>query len=411
MPDRPMHNVAFVAPFAFDTTLRFVSAAAEHSGARLALVSQDPLEKFPAELRARLAAHQRIDNALDPGVIAAGVEAVARRMGPVDRLLGTLEQLQVPLAEVRERLGLEGMGMEAAENFRDKARMKTVLREAGLPCARHRLIGTADDALDFVREVGYPIVVKPPAGAGAKATFQVADDDALSGALLQAPPHPDRPMLGEEFVQGSEHSFDGVSIGGELVWHSLTHYLPTPLDVVRNPWIQWCVLLPREVDDPGFDDVREAAARSLDALGMTTGVCHLEWFRRGDGSIAISEVGARPGGAQISKLISYAHDFDFYRAWARLMIDHAFDPPRREYAAGAAYLRGQGQGRVRAVHGLARAQQEIGSLVVESNLPRLGQFPSGSYEGEGFVILRHRQTEVVNKALYRLISLIRVELG
>ncbi len=406
-----MHNVIFVAPFAFDTTLRFVSAASEHAGARLALVSQDPLEKFPAELRSRLAGHLRIDNALDPAAIAAAAEELSRRIGPVDRLLGTLEQLQVPLAEARERLGIEGMGADTAENFRDKARMKTVLREAGLPCARHRLIGEVADAVDFIREVGYPIVIKPPAGAGAKATFSVENDDALSGVLLQLPPHPDRPLLGEEFMQGSEHSFDGVSIDGQLVWHSLTHYLPTPLDAVRNPWIQWTVLLPREVDDPAFDDVREAAARSLDALGMGTGVSHLEWFRRSNGSIAISEVGARPGGAQISKLISYAHDFDFYRAWARLMIDHAFEPPKREYSAGAAFLRGQGQGHVRRVHGLARAQREIGPLVVETNLPRLGQPPSGSYEGEGFVILRHRQTEVVEKARHRLISLIRVDLG
>ncbi len=406
-----MPNVAFVAPFAFDTTLRFVSAAAEHTGGRLALVSQDPLEKFPAELRDRLAAHQRIKNALDPNEIAAGVEAVAAHTGKIDRLLGTLEQLQVPLAEVRERLGIDGMGADAAENFRNKAQMKTVLREAGLPCARHRLIGTVDDAREFVREVGYPIVIKPPAGAGAKATFSVEDDDSLSDALLQVPPHPDRPLLGEEFMQGSEHSFDGVSIDGQLIWNSLTHYLPTPLDAVRNPWIQWCVLLPREVDDPRFDDIRQAAADSLDALGMVTGVSHLEWFRRGDGTIAISEVGARPGGAQISKLISYAHDFDFYRAWARLMIDHTFDPPKREYSAGAAFLRGQGRGRVRKIHGLAQAQREIGSLVVESNLPRLGQTPSGSYEGEGFVIIRHRETEVVDKALHRLISLIRVELG
>ena len=146
-------------------------------------------------------------------------------------------------------------------------------------------------------------------------------------------------------------------------------------------------------------------------LGMVTGVSHLEWFRRGDGSIAISEVGARPGGAQISKLISYAHDFDFYRAWARLMIDGTFDPPGREYAAGAAFLRGQGRGRVKAIHGLRRAQQEIGPLVVETDLPRLGQSPSSSYEGEGYVILRHHETRVVEKALHRLISLIRVELG
>jgi hypothetical protein len=171
------------------------------------------------------------------------------------------------------------------------------------------------------------------------------------------------------------------------------------------------VLLPREVDDPSYDDVRSEAARALEVLGMETGVCHLEWFRRGDGTVAISEVGARPGGAQISKLISYAHDFDFYRAWARVMIDGAFDPPERRYAAGAAYLRGQGEGRVKAVHGLDRAQRELGHLVVEAQLPRVGQLPSSSYEGDGFVILRHPETGVVEDALRRLISTVRVELG
>ncbi len=406
-----MTNVVFVAPFSFDTTLRFVNAAADTPGVRLAILSQDRLEKFPAELRQKLAAHWRVENALDADHLTTGVEGLAKQLGSVDRLLGTLEQLQVPLAAVRERLDIDGMGVEAAENFRDKGRMKTVLRDAGLPCARHHTITTEADAVSFIDEVGYPIVIKPPAGSGAKGTFSVEDEATLRDALRQNPPHPQRPLLGEEFVQGSEHSFDGVSIDGKLVWHSLTHYTPTPLEVVRNPWIQWCVLLPREVDDADFDDIRVAAANSLDALGMTTGVSHLEWFRRPDGSLAISEVGARPGGAQISKLISYAHDFDFYRAWAQLMIDHTFDPPERRFAAGAAFLRGQGQGRVQAIRGLSQAQEEIGSLVVETNLPRLGQSPSSSYEGEGFVILRHRETEVVEKALRRLITLVQVELG
>ena len=218
-------------------------------------------------------------------------------------------------------------------------------------------------------------------------------------------------MLAEEFIQGLEHSFDGVSIDGRLVWHSLTRYDPSPLEVMRNPWIRWCVLLPREIDDPEYDDVRTSAGEALDALGMDTGVCHLEWFRRGDGSIAISEVAARPGGAQISKLISYAHDFHFHRAWARVMIDGTFDPPERRYATGAAFLRGQGRGRVARIRGLAKAQQDLGPLVVESHLPRTGQFPSSSYEGEGFVILRHPETEVVRDGLRRLISTVRVELG
>lgn len=407
-----MRNVLFVAPFSFETTGRFITAAAEHPDTRLVLLTQDPLEKFPQPLRDRVGGHWRLDNALDPDQIAAAVEAVRQRIGPVHRLLGTLEHLQVQLAEVRERLSIEGMGVEAARRFRDKSLMKTVLREAGVPCARHRLITTEADADAFVvDEVGFPVVIKPPDGAGAKATYAVHDTAALRDVLRRHLPSPERPLLGEELIVGTEHSFDGVSIGGKLVWHSLTHYLPAPLDVVKNPWIQWCVLLPREIDVPAYDDVREVAARSLGVLGMETGVCHLEWFRRRDGSIAVSEVGARPGGAQISKLISYAHDIDFYRAWARVMIDGAFDSPTREYAAGAAYLRGQGEGRVKRIHGLEEAQREIGSLVVESDLPRLGQAPSGSYEGEGYVILRHRETEVVERALRRLITLVRVELG
>ncbi|MEM1206848.1 MAG: ATP-grasp domain-containing protein [Acidobacteriota bacterium] len=406
-----MRTVAFVAPFAFETTLRFVDAAADVPNVRLVLISQDPPAKFPEPLRRKLSAHLQVTHAIDSMVILEAVREIEAKAGPVHRLLGTLEQLQVPLAAVREKMGIEGMGVEAAQNFRDKARMKDALRAADVPCARHRLIGTEDDAWSFADETGYPIVVKPPDGAGAKATFSVDGGEALAKVLRDVPPHPKRPLLAEEFIQGSEHSFDGVSLGGEVVWHSLTDYLPTPLDVVRNPWIQWCVLLPREIDDPKYDDVRSAAKASLDALGMDTGVCHLEWFRRGDGSIAISEVGARPGGAQISKLISYAHNFSFYRAWAGVEIDGRFDPPERAFAAGAAFLRGQGKGKIKRIHGLGRAQQEIGHLVVESNLPKLGQVPSSSYEGDGFAILRHPDTDEVRRALYRLISLVRVELG
>jgi hypothetical protein len=144
---------------------------------------------------------------------------------------------------------------------------------------------------------------------------------------------------------------------------------------------------------------------------MGTGLSHMEWFRREDGSVAVSEVAARPPGAQFTTLISYAHDMDFYRGWARLMAYETFDPPPRRYAAGIAFLRGQGQGRVRAVHGLARAQQELGPLVVEVRLPQAGQAASGSYEGEGYVVLRHPETAVVAGALQRLVRLIRVELG
>lgn len=406
-----MLNVAFVAPFYLPTTLRFLEAAAELADVRLGVVTQEPLERTPASLRQRIAAHVRVEDALSAEGIHVGLRRLSAELGGIDRLLGALEDLQVPLGELRDATGIVGMGAEAARNFRDKSRMKDVLRAHGLPCARHALVRDEDEATAFSDATGFPLIVKPPAGSGARGTFRVETPAQLRTAIAMSRPSAERPTLVEEFVVGEEHSFDAVSVGGRLVWHSINHYLPSPLEVLREPWIQWCVLLPREVDSPRYEEIRRVAGPALDALGMETGLSHMEWFRRPDGSAAISEVGARPPGAQFVTLISQAHDFDLYRAWARLLVFDEFDPPPRPYAAGAAYLRGQGRGPVRRVAGIEEIANDLGPLCVEWRLPRAGQAQSASYEGEGYIIVRHPRTEVVEEALGRIITRVRVELA
>src|SRR5690606_1576667 len=96
--------------------------------------------------------------------------------GPIHRILGATEQLQVPMAEARLALGIPGMDTDAAQNFRDKSRMKTLFFEKGIPCARHALVNTLEDALRFTRSCPYPVVVKPQAGAGSQTTFKVNHD-------------------------------------------------------------------------------------------------------------------------------------------------------------------------------------------------------------------------------------------
>jgi hypothetical protein len=406
-----MTVAGFVAPYLLDTTTRFVEAAADLPGVRLALITSEPEDRLPASLRHRLAGHWRIDDPLDAGQIAWAVEGLRGQLGPAQSLLAVLEQLQVPVAQVREHLGIPGMDPGTARNFRDKAQMKTVLRAAGVPCARHRLAENAKAAREFAHEVGFPLVVKPPAGAGAKSTFRLDDQTDLSTWLEAAPPTPDRPAMIEEFLTGQEGSYDSVMVDGELVWDSISAYLPTPLEVLRNPWMQWVVLLPRNIDGPEYTEIRKVAPQALRALGLHTGLSHMEWFRRPDGSVAVSEVGARPPGAQITSMLCYAHDFDLYTAWARLMIDGTFDPPERRWSAGTVYLRGQGAGLVKAVHGLDRLPPETTALVVDSRMPRPGQPSSGSYEGDGFITVRHPDTAEVTRALKELVTTVRVELG
>ena len=61
--------------------------------------------------------------------------------------------------------------------------------------------------------------------------------------------------------------------------------------------------------------------------------------------------------------------------------------------------------------GIEEVQREFGELVVEAQLPQKGQSAADTYEGDGYVIIRHPETEVVQTALAKIVSTLRVELG
>lgn len=406
-----MAGVIYAAPFFTANALRFLEAMCSLDGVELALISQDSVDLLPASIRTRLHADWRVDDAMDTAQLLTAARGLSERLSRVDRILGVMEQFQVQLAEVREALDVPGLSVEAALNFRDKSRMKDVLRANGMPCARHKLVNTSDEAFDFANSTGFPLIVKPPDGAGAQNTFRVENDSDLRNALTALPPSAANPVLLEEFMTGTEHSFDTFTLNGVPLLSSVTHYQPTPLEVLRNPWIQWAVVLPANTSGAEYDDIKDAGIAALSALGMGTGMSHMEWFRRHDGSIAISEVGARPPGAQITTLISRAFDFDAVAAWARLVVFDQFTCPPQKYAVGIAYLRPQGHGKISAVSGLDSIRSRFGNMVTDFKIPESGTDTSKSYEGDGYIIVRHEETAVVQEAISTIISEVRVHLS
>ncbi|MDB4958241.1 MAG: putative carboxylase [Myxococcales bacterium] len=404
-----MRNVIFAAPFPLETTMRFARAASRLPNVRLLGIVQDRPTGEDARLFADVV---EVEDGLDTDQLREAAEILIGRHGEIHRVIGILEPLQVQLAEVRRSLGVAGPSPETADLFRDKARMKDELRRHGLPCARHRLIRSWADAESFVAEVGYPLVLKPPAGMGCKATWRINNTDELRAALRALHASPERPALAEEFLRGREHSFETITVGGEVRFQSCSRYYPTPLEVTETPWIQWVVVLPRDIDGTDYADARALGVRAVKALGLETGFTHMEWFRRDDGSLAIGEIAARPPGAHIVLANSYAHDADMYKAWARATIDEAFDGPyERKYSVGVAYLRGVGHGRVVRVSGIERANERVGRLVVESRLPTRGAPRADTYEGDGYVIVRDPDTEVVKAAMTTIIETIQIEYG
>jgi formate-dependent phosphoribosylglycinamide formyltransferase (GAR transformylase) len=395
-------NVIFVAPFPSDVTMRFVRAVAALDDVRLLGVVHTPPGGDDARLYhdvVRVTEPTSLQDVLD------GVEVMQRRHGEPYRIIGILEAMMVTLARARERYGVAGTSVATAELFREKAQMKDALRAAGLPVARHKLITSEDDARAFAEQVGFPMILKPPAGMGAKATFRVTELDGLLRAVKGMRVGIESPVLGEEMLRGSEHSFETITIGGVPRVSSISNYLPGCLEVLENPWIQWACVLPREMDTPRCERAKTMGIAAVNALGLEDGMTHMEWFEKSDGTLAIGEIAARPPGPQLLHMTGVVHDIDVYRAWARAVVDGELDAPwERRYAAGCAYIRGMGRGRIASVTGVHETHEAVGKHLVEAKLPSIGAMKNDSYEGDGYVIVRHESTKKVEDMITTIVE-------
>ncbi|MBK9266875.1 MAG: hypothetical protein IPM54_44770 [Polyangiaceae bacterium] len=154
----------------------------------------EPFERLPRHLLGGIAAYKTTgdiisNGAIDCGMAAAEIEQGARdlqkyvKASTIHRLFGAVEHIQVPIAQAREKLDISGMRTATALNFRDKHRMKSLLEKAGVPCARHRTAESVEGIWKAAEELGFPLVVKPPTGAGAASTFRVNDAADLERRL------------------------------------------------------------------------------------------------------------------------------------------------------------------------------------------------------------------------------------
>jgi hypothetical protein len=201
-------NILILSPGYPAEMPQFTRGLAE-AGARVYGLGDQSPGALPELVQHHLAGYLPVRSLWDE---AAVVEAV--RAWPEARRLDGVECLWEPgmllAARLREALGLRGLGVAQTVPFRDKEAMKQVLDRAGLRTPRH--VRCTDTAMcwEAAERIGYPIIIKPIAGAGSADTYRVESADDLRSVLPRLHHVPEVSV--EEFVDGDEFTFDTVTI-------------------------------------------------------------------------------------------------------------------------------------------------------------------------------------------------------
>jgi carbamoylphosphate synthase large subunit len=371
-------HVIFVEPKFPYNQREFVRGLAA-VGARVTGIGERPWEAIDEELRSWMVGYEQVRSVVhEPSMI----EAVRRVQATawVDRMEATVEAHIMPAAKVREAAGIPGTTVQTAYLCRDKPAMKEALRQAGVSCAQSRGVASPQELRMFAAEVGYPIILKPRAGAGASGTQRIDNDRELESAIVDQGLDRGASVAAEEFIEGHEGFYDTISIGGKVVHEFISHYYPNVLEAMRTRWISPQIVTTNRVDAPGYNDLRRMGQKVIDALGITTSPTHMEWFF-GPKGLKFSEIGCRPPGVGVWDIYAAANDFDIYREWAMAVVHgRPGQQTSRRYSAGMIALRPNRDGRISGYEGLEQVYQAYGDWIIDSHMPPPGS-PTGGVEG------------------------------
>lgn len=392
-------NVIFVEPSFPNNQRRFVAALAG-VGANVIGVGETPEEWLDPALRAQMVAYYKVDNVVNEDQLDAAVRWAQNLMW-IDHLESTIEAHQMTAAKVREARGIPGTSVRTTWLCRDKPSMKEALRRVGVPTAASTAAETADQVKEFAAQIGYPLILKPRAAAGAQGTVRVDNDTELAAALGTFG-NVDSIAV-EEFVVGHEGFYDTITSGGQIVHDWATHYYPNVLDAMRHRWISPQFIATNRINNsPFYTEVRELGARVIQALGIETSATHMEWFY-GPKGLKFSEIGCRPPGVGCWDLYTAGNDVDVYREWAHVIVHGKPERPMtRKYSAGLIALRPSQDGRITGYSGVQEINARHGQWVIDHHLPSPGtptQPVEAGYMANAWIRLRHPDYDVLRGML------------
>jgi biotin carboxylase len=268
--------------------------------------------------------------------------------------------------------------------------MKQVLDEAGVRTPRHASTSTVQGVWEAAERIGYPLIVKPIAGAGSADTFRV-DSAAELADVLPMIRHVEVVSV-EEFIEAEEYTYDTVCGAGDVLFENISWYRPRPLQARSHEWISPMTVALRATDSEQLAGGRAMGREVLQALGFRAGFTHMEWYRKDDGEVVFGEIGARPPGARTVDVMNYATDGDLFQMWAEAVLTGTPAPLTHQYNAASIFKRAVGSGYITRVEGLDELMAAYADNVCVLDLLPIGAHRRdwrATLISDGMIVVRH----------------------
>ncbi|PRQ02966.1 argininosuccinate lyase [Enhygromyxa salina] len=393
-------RVVFLGP-AYPLEMQQFTRGLAEVGAEVYGVGDGAAASLPPLVRKCLSGYLQVPRILDEDDVIERTR-VWLRGREIDRVLSAWEPTVILAARMRERWGIPGMSVDTVNGFRDKQLMKERVAAAGIRVPRaERVVRTSRAELGeatraAAERVGFPLIIKPIAGAGSADTYACRDAAELDEVIAKTA-HV-RELSVEEYIEGEEFTYDTVCVDGHPVYENVAQYLPKPLEARSEEWISPVIITVRDLDQAKIRAGVALGRQVLGALGMGEGFTHMEWFYTPAGEAVFGEIGCRPGGARLVDQMNYTSDIDLFREWARASCWKSFEAEAaRKYNCGIIFKRAKGRGRITGIAGLERFKAQFGPCVVEDELLRPGS-PRRDWKAtlvsDGYLIVRHANWDV-----------------
>jgi len=381
-------------------------------GARVTGIGEQPPGQLPEAARAALQHYAPVASLWDEPSVLAEARRLQSRFG-IERVECLWEPGILLAARLREALGLPGMRVEQATLFRDKEKMKVALDRAGIRTPHHARATSEAECREAAERIGWPLILKPIAGAGSADTHRVNDASEFERTLPRLK-HVAEVSV-EEFIDGEEFTFDTICADGRILYHNVAWYRPRPLIGRTVEWVSPQTVSLRRPDLPELQGGAEMGRRVLEVLGFRDGFTHMEWFRTADGEAVFGEIAARPPGARSVDLMNYACDFDSYAGWAEAVCRGRLSQPiERRYNAAVIFKRARGQGSIRRVVGLERLVSRYRPHIVCIDLSPIGA-PRRDWKqtliSDGYLIVRHPDLQATLEIADRVGTDLQIDAG